>query len=362
MSSAPVGDDCLKLTTFFGERQRAGDLFLADALAGLYGEHEVAGSIVLRGAEGFGLKHHLRTDDSLTLSEDLPLMSIAVDRRARLESLVPKVADLGPGLVTLERARLLTGDPGPAAVDEGSAEATKLTVYLGRQERAGSGPAFIAICQALHRHGVAGATAFLGVDGTWHGRRQRATFFSRNAEVPMMVVSVGDGLSIGRALPEVLALLSRPLVTLERAQVCKRDGRRLSSPQCLPGSDEHGLALWQKLTIYTSESTQYQGVPVHRAITRRLRAAGASGATSVRGVWGFHGDHPPRGDRLFQLGRRVPVVTVVIDTPQRVAGAFAIVDELTGQAGLVTSETIPAMRAASRERHHGGLHLAHWHP
>ena len=37
---------------------------------------------MLRGAEGFGLKHHLRTDRLLTLSEDLPLVSVAVDTRA----------------------------------------------------------------------------------------------------------------------------------------------------------------------------------------------------------------------------------------------------------------------------------------
>ncbi|HTR90315.1 MAG TPA: DUF190 domain-containing protein [Trebonia sp.] len=59
---------------------------------------------------------------------------------------------------------------------------------------------------------------------------------------------------------------------------------------------------------------------------------------------GFHGDHAPHGDRLFQLGGHVPVVTVVIDSPARVSAAFAIIDELTSEQGLVTSETVPAMR------------------
>ena len=62
-----------KLTTYFGERQRSGGAFVADALLELYGRHEIAASILLRGTEGFGLKHHLRTDRSLSLSEDLPL-------------------------------------------------------------------------------------------------------------------------------------------------------------------------------------------------------------------------------------------------------------------------------------------------
>jgi len=88
--------DCLKLTSYFGERHRdkGGGRFAADALLELYGRHEIAASILLRGTEGFGLKHRLRTDVSLTLSEDLPLIAIAVDRRPRIEAVLPEVLQL----------------------------------------------------------------------------------------------------------------------------------------------------------------------------------------------------------------------------------------------------------------------------
>jgi len=112
---ATVNEDAVKLTSYFGERRRvAGDGFAADALLDLYGRHEVAASILLRGAEGFGAKRHARTDMSLTLSEDLPLIAVAVDRRSRIEPLVEPTARLtGTGLVTLEGARLLSGDIEP---------------------------------------------------------------------------------------------------------------------------------------------------------------------------------------------------------------------------------------------------------
>jgi PII-like signaling protein len=319
-----------KLTTYFGERQRSGGAFVADALLELYGRHEIAASILLRGTEGFGLKHHLRTDRSLSLSEDLPLVAVAVDTRPRIEAVLGPVLALSrTGLVTVEGARLLE-DTAVAGPDE----ATKLTVYLGRQERVYRVPAFVAVCDLLHRRGVDGATALLGVDGTAHGRRQRAAFFSRNAEVPMMIIAVGAGEQISRVLPELGALLRRPLLTLERVRVCKRDGRSLAGP----GEDRPSQ--WQKLMVYTSEATRHQGQPVHRAIVRRLRSAGLSGATTLRGIWGFHGDHAPHGDRLLQLGRHVPAVTVVIDTPGRIARGYAIIDELTSERGLVTCETI----------------------
>ena len=34
----------------------------------------------------------------------------------------------------------------------------------------------------------------------------------------------------------------------------------------------------------------------------------------------------------------------MIDSPERIAAAFAVIDELTTEHGLVTSETVPAMR------------------
>jgi len=366
-----VNEDCLKLTSYFGERQRTAGGFAADALLDLYGRHEVATSILLRGMEGFGARRQPRTDRSLTLSEDLPLIAIAVDSRTRIEALTGPTAQItGTGLVTVERARLLTGDITGSSVPDAAGQESKLTIYLGRQERVRGTPAFVAVCDLLHRRGIAGATVLLGVDGTAHGQRERAAFFSRNAATPMMIVAVGSGERIARVLPELGGLLRRPLLTLERVRICKRDGQLLRPPAELPGAGGPGtdgsaagqteLPRWQKLMVYSSEAARHDGQPIHRAIVRGLRAAGISGATSQRGIWGYHGDHAPHGDRLLQLGRRVPVVTAVIDVPEHIATAFAVIDELTAEQGLVTSEVVPALQpggGTSAELPAGGLEV-----
>jgi PII-like signaling protein len=352
-----VNEDALKLTSYFGERQRTADNgFAADALLDLYGQHGIATSILLRGAEGFGARARLRTDRSLTLSDDLPMIAVAVDTRPRIEELLESTSGmLRTGLVTLERARLLTGDVEAAVPGRAPHDETKLTVYLGRQERFYRVPAFVAVCDLLHRRGVAGATALLGVDGTAHGRRQRAAFFSRNAGTPMMVIAVGSGGRIAQVLPELGQLLRQPLLTLERVRICKRDGELLCGPPSAAESASPtgpiGLPLGRKLMVYTSEAALHDGQPIHRAIVRRLRAAGISGATTQRGMWGFHGDHPPHGDRLLQFGRHVPALTIVVDTPERIQTAFDIIDGLTTEHGLVTCETVPVMRAIADGRH-----------
>jgi len=358
-----VNEDCLKLTAYFGERQRTGNVFLADALLDLYGDREVATSILLRGVGGFGLRHHLRTDQSLSLSEDPPVAAIAVDSRAKIDALLGDVLKIKRrGVLTLERSRMLREEIGTVRLPENLHEATKLTIYVGRQERVFRVPAYVAVCDLLHRRGIAGATVLLGVDGTAHGQRERAHFFDRNANVPVMIIAVGSGDRIARVLPELGGLLKHPLITVERVRVCKRDGELLERPHALPGVDEHGLGIWQKIMVYSSESARHGRQPIHRSLIRRLRESNtARGATSLRGIWGFHGNHEPHGDKLLQLGRHVPVTTIVIDTPDRIARAFDLIDEVTQEHGLVTSEMVPALLALNDDKHRGGLQLARHH-
>lgn len=344
--------DYLKLTAYFDERLRHGDRFVSDALLDLYGDNAIATSVVLRGISSFGPHHVLRTDQTLSMSENSPIAVAAVDEADKIAGLAEQASELlTRGLITLERAKF--GDNGPAP------GASKLTIYVGRQDRANGRPAYRAVCDVLHRLGFAGASVFLGVDGTARGQRKRARFFSRNMGVPVMIIAVGTGQQVAAALPELENLLREPLFTIERAQLCKRDGQTLARPAALPAADGRGRTLWQKLMIYTSEADLHDGTPIHRAIVQRLfDSRASSGATVLRAIWGFHGDHAPHGDRWLQLARSVPVTTIVVDAPDRIAASFDIIDELTGGHGLVTSELVPALVSIDDGERRGGTDLA----
>lgn len=355
-----MNEDRQKLTAYYGERHRSEGRFLADALLDVCERHGLRASVLLRGAEGFGLKHHLRTDRLLTLSEDLPLVTTAFDTSSRIRAALPEIGALMThGLLTLERARMLTGEIGEVRLPCDLGDEVKMTVVVGRQERCDGRPAYRAAVELLHRHGIAGAM-LLGVDGTAHGVRQRARFFGRNAGVPLMIISIGDADRVAAALPELGSMLARPLVTLERVRVCKRDGERRAQPQHTPPSDASGMGPWQKLTVFAGEQSRAPaGHQLHATLMRRLRQTGARGATTLRGIWGYHGDHPPHGDRFFALRRHVPMVTVVVDTPARIR---ATIDELTTDTGLVTSEIVPAFCSRAPHVEHGGLDLADRRP
>jgi PII-like signaling protein len=352
-------EDGLRLSVYFGERDRADGRLLADALIDLFARHSLRTSALLRGIEGFGIKHRLQSERLLTLSEDLPLVALALDTTPRIEAVLEQVRALARhGLITLERARLLSGTGLDAAL---APDDMKLTIHLARQARVAGRPAYLAAVECLHRHGVAGASALLGLDGTAQGVRQRARFFARNAQVPLLIQSVGDRATIARAVGELSGMLGEPAMTLERVRVCKRDGTLLADPLAPPTIDAAGRAYWQKLVVYASEQSRHGHQPLHSALVRRLRAEGAAGATALRGLWGYHGDHRPHGERFWSIHRYVPVLTVLVDTPANMSRWFEIVNELTRETGLVTSEIVPALRAAGPGIEHGGLELAQPH-
>ena len=351
--------DALRLAVYFGERDRLQGHLASDVLLDLYESHGLRTAILVRATEGFGIKHQLHTQRMLTLSEDLPLVSVAVDTPECIEAVLPALRSVVPGgLVTLERARLVTGSAADVPVAERLHDEAKLTLYLGRQDRIEAQSASGWVVDVLRRHGVAGATVVVGVDGMRDGLRQRARFFSRNADVPVMVISVGTGDAIARALAELRERLERTLMTLERVRVCKRDGRTEAEPDDVPEVDPNGLGIWQKLTVYAGEQTRHGKHPLYIELIHRLRLEGAAGATAVRGVWGYSGDHAPHGDTLAAVRRRVPVVLTIVDRPAAARRWWQLVDDVTGTAGLVTSEVVPAFHAVGPGIARGGLHLA----
>jgi len=348
-----VNGELLKLTAYFGERDRAGGRFLSDVLAEIFGRRGIHTSLVLRGAEGFGVKHHVRDDRLLTLSEDLPLAAVAVDAPDAIQGALADVQELRfDGLLTLERARVAS----PQALAQDGAG--KLTLYAGRHRRVDGAPWHRVAVEIMHRHELSAATVLLGLDGTLDGVRQRAGFLSANPEVPVMIIGIAEHDRLGSALRELDSIGAATLSTLERVRLCRRQGAAVQEPHRPPGRDGSGREIWQKLMIQTEEASRYGEHPQHAALIRALRRAGARGATCLRGLWGYQLPQPPHGDSFWQLRRRVPVLTVVVDAPERIGELYGIVERITATAGVVTSELIPASRATGPGIDLGSLQLA----
>lgn len=341
--------DLLRLTVFVGERARHDGRFVADALLDGGG---AATSVVLRGAAGFGPRHDIRSDFSLSMSEDPPIAVVAVDTAARIGLLADRAAHMATrGTLALERVHDVAGSALPDHVE--------LTVSTGRGQRLLDRPAHVTVCALLREHGFACATSLLGVDGIVAGQRRRARFVGSNRTVPVLTVAVGSAAAIGDAVDGLRRLLPTAPLTVAPVRLCAAPGRPTTRPDTLAPTDDRGRAWWHKVTIHTSEADLHDGVPVHRALVRALRdTPTAAGVTVLRGVWGFAGARDARGDSLFQLGRRVPVTTQYLDTPDGVAATFGLVERIAGPGAVVTSGRVPALVSVDGGRRRGGTALA----
>lgn len=295
--------------------------------------------MLLRGADGFGSDATLHTDRRLSASESLPAVAIAIDEDERIAGALDELRDLASGCLTvIEPTTLLTAADVEREPRPGDPTApVRLTLYGGRAVRSGGEAGYVRAVELLARAGIAGSSVLLAVDGTLHGTRRRARFFARNAAVPLMLVAIGEVAILRAALPKLVALLDEPVITLDSVAVCKASGGRLREP---PEHDRVSRRSHQRLTVHVEEQAMHGGRPVHVELLRALRDAGAAGATVLRGVRGFYADREPFADRALSLRRNVPVLVTAVDVPARVKEWWPVLDAVTAEHGLVTSETV----------------------
>ena len=220
------------------------------------------------------------------------------------------------------------------------------------------GPADRQVVEILRRHGATGAVALLGADGVLRGARARLRVLSVRDRPIVTIVSVGPRELLARCLPLLAEALRDPVVTLEAITQVKHDGRLLESPPTVATEERQEPDLWQTIRVYTRRSAQVSGQALYSELTRRLREAGAAGATTVLGDWGFSSDEPAHGDRLGRFGSHRPSYTVYIDRPERVAEVWPVIDEVTAEHGVVTSVLVPGYRERTGKTTHGSLDVA----
>jgi PII-like signaling protein len=343
--------EMFQMRFYFGERDRCGDGPLDAAVMAACARHGVSAAALLRAVEGFGAKQRMRTDRMLTLSEDPPLVAVAVGDGERIEALAEEIRGIAhDGLLTLnpvttpDRVRTsprIARESANAPGEEAPGDEVRVTIW---GPRTGSRSPHMSAVDALHRHGAEAAMVLLGVDGVLDGERRRARFAASNHDVPAMTVAVGEWGRIEAALAEVDG--AAPLVTVEAVETSRRMGTvSLHADPAVELSSRiererlHGAAAtW--VTYITSEIESRGPHPCYLELIHRLREEGAAGATALRGVWGFRGATPPHGDRVLALRRDVPILVEAIDVPEPAARWRELALSFVGPDDVVHSQPI----------------------
>lgn len=92
-----------RLTVYIGESDRYGHTPLATEIVQRAHAAGLAGASVFRGVEGYGASNHIHTTRILSLSDDLPIAIVIVDRPDAIAAFLPQLDELvSEGLVVVE--------------------------------------------------------------------------------------------------------------------------------------------------------------------------------------------------------------------------------------------------------------------
>jgi PII-like signaling protein len=113
MSGTTGTTPALRLTVLLGEGDQWHHHPLYAEVVHRAHQAGLAGASVFRGIEGFGVGRRVHTSRILSLSEDLPVSVVVVDREERVRAFLPQLRELvGGARVTLERVELVVWDEG----------------------------------------------------------------------------------------------------------------------------------------------------------------------------------------------------------------------------------------------------------
>jgi len=217
-----------KVTVYVGEdvHHRGEPLYLSVLNFLFY--HGVAGATVTKGVAGFGSHHQIHSARILEISENLPIKIEFVEEAAKLEAILPKLADMvRPGLVEMQDTTIVTASSGegdrarvPHATLAGKAKLVR--IFIGESDRWRGKPLYDAIVESLRTNDIAGVTVYRGICGYGaHRRFHKEKRLSLSSDLPIILSVVDEEAKIRAYLPILEQMVDEGLVVLSDVDVIK---------------------------------------------------------------------------------------------------------------------------------------------
>jgi PII-like signaling protein len=235
-----------------------------------------------------------------------------------------------------------------AVISMPNAPNRRVRFYTTEADRGAGHPLARALVDLLRAGGARGVTVFRGAEGFGGHRRVHSDLHVDVVpELPVVLEWIEDAEAVRRILPRAAALAPGALIT--------QDGLAAGEGAPPPGGvDMEGGEHAVRVRIYLGQADRAGGRPAHLAILELLRAGDAQGATVFGGIEGFGAGGEVHGERLADLGRRLPVVIEWIDHAEAVARLLARVRALVPAALVTVEDTTVVQWPRAHEGRPGG--------
>ena len=97
----------LQLTIYIKQTDMSGDLSTYEVIIRHLHHAEIAGATALRGSMGYGRHGHVHRKGLLGISDDHPMIIVAIDDAAKIEAILPALREMVKGsLMTLQEVSI----------------------------------------------------------------------------------------------------------------------------------------------------------------------------------------------------------------------------------------------------------------
>jgi uncharacterized protein len=95
-----------------------------------------------------------------------------------------------------------------------------------------------------------------------------------------------------------------------------------------------------QVTIYLNEADQWHHKPLHMEILNYLRQENAYAATAIHAVAGFLGRHKVETSHLVDVGGKLPVIIIFVDTDEHVNRVLPKLKEMAAHRLIVRENVV----------------------
>jgi PII-like signaling protein len=237
--------------------------------------------------------------------------------------------------------------------------AKKVTIFINEDTQHHLTALHDSIMTFLMHKGVNGATATRAYSGFGsHHVLHTPKVEARAEHLPIRIEFIETPQKTEELLPTLYEMVSDGLIEIQDTTVVRLTSSSPAAEVPLAPQRRQGQAVLMR--VFLGEADKWHGEALYDAIVKKLRMMDIDGATVFRGILGYGAKGHEHKRSVFHPMRDLPIMLSVIDTPEKIAAAAVVLEQMLEDGLIVTSEveTVRLMRGQNTMEDPDATHAA----
>jgi len=215
--------------------------------------------------------------------------------------------------------------------------AKKVTIFVNEDTQHHMMALHDSIMTFLMHKGVSGATATRAYSGFGSHHQMHTPKIEVLAQhLPIRIEFIETPEKVEEILPTLYEMVSDGLIEVQDTTVVKFAHKPAKPGPKTPHEQQKAPA--RLLRVFLGEADKWHGEPLYDAIVNKLRMMDIAGATVYRGILGYGAKGHEHKRSFFHPMRDLPIMLSIIDSPEKVAAAAEVIEDMLQDGLIVTSD------------------------